>query len=651
MLSKKRLVLASLALHLLACRQGQRHTRAQLLALIQQILNEHKTHDAPLFPLAQASALLNDFTSNSALITEVEPDVYEFETVIWLQHLTGTALANQNTIAALKLTDTQVLDFLDKKAWDPEWEPVLRSWVGTAHDPLPILERLADATHDDLARHRLGTAGRCLFEVKPELKDHQAYQALSVQIPTVAFEQWKALAEEDMEELVVMSLRDMWIGNASVQTTLLRLLGKPRTNLRGVVQGTVQRVLPKAVQNALARFSKDRDADVRMQAVKVLGTLGLAMPIAVQQVLVWQLKDEQMMVRRDAVVALGTMGRAMPLVVQQALVERLMDKELSVRHNTVIMLGTLGSAMPVTVQQALVRQLPLDHNFLMSFDMKSLLELGDIMMPFLVQVYRQSVVEALGKLGTSMPEAVQQALRGCLTDINMDVRNAAAMALEAFGSAMPEVVQQTPVKLLRDEDQDARLRDEAVAMLETVGWAMPNAVQQALVAQLTDKDEEIRLSAVGTLGELGTSMPKVVQQALVVCLTDKDRDVRFSAVEVFGGMGMAIPDVVQQALVGCLTDKEDIVRVAAMEALGKLGSAMPEVVQRALVERLTNEDDIDVRRRVVSVLSSIQQLGQRYFWPRSRVSSYLVSDLCATAPLIDGCSQISNRPSLYITAA
>lgn len=144
----------------MACRQGKEHTRTQLLALIRQVLQEHTQAGTPLFPLNQATALLHDFVCNSGSFTEVKPEVYQVETVIWLQHLAGAALADQPTSTALGLTDHHVFDFLDKKAWDPDWEPVLKSWVSQAQDPLPLLKRLAKPKLDDIFRHRLGVAGR-----------------------------------------------------------------------------------------------------------------------------------------------------------------------------------------------------------------------------------------------------------------------------------------------------------------------------------------------------------------------------------------------------------------------------------------------------------------------------------------------------------
>ena len=296
---KKRQVLASLALHLLACRQGQRQTRAQLLALIHQVLHEHQQAGRPLFPLSQATALLHDFTRNSGLLTEVEPEVYECETVIWLQHLTGAALADVQTCGALQLHEPQVLDFLDKKAWDPEWEPVLKSWVGNTDNPLPLFDCLMKEEHDDLARHRLGVAGRCVSEVRPEPKSQSPYQRLARRFPREAFAVWKTHGKRDTEQLVTGPLGMAWVETEVGQTKLLALL-----------QGT---------------------SSMREAAVRALVGLGVAMPVSVQEALVARLTDQHEGVRWDAARAIRKLGAAMAVAVQEALVAQLTDPGKLVR--------------------------------------------------------------------------------------------------------------------------------------------------------------------------------------------------------------------------------------------------------------------------------------------------------------------------------
>ena len=608
---KKRQVLESLALHLLACRQGQRQTRAQLLALIHQVLHEHQQAGRLLFPLSQATALLHDFTRNSGVLTEVEPEVYECETVIWLHHLTGAALANEQTLTALRLTAKHVLDFLDKKAWDPEWEPVLKSWVGHRENPFPLFTRLMDQQHDDLARHRLGVAGRCVSEVRPEPKSLAQYQAFATRIPTESFAVWKMYGKWQTEELVTESLGRAWVETEVGQTKLLALLQGPRSiMMRQAIKWLIflQRIMPKVMWWWTDKV-KDRDWAVRSNAAWALGELGPAMPVSVQQAMVARLADPDRDVRSAATRALGRLGAAMPASVQQALVAQLADQDWVVRWAVVEALGKLGAAMPVSVQQAMVARLADPDRSgrseaVKALAVKALEGLGPAM-PVSVQralkvrladenpVYLPWRLFPLGSypLGSYMSPSVptQLALVARLTDPDEAVRMAVAATFRKMGTKMSVPVQQALVARLADSSE--AVREASVRTLRELEAAMPDPVQQALVARLADSSETVRRLAVEALRGLGAAMPAFAQQALVARLADPDEAVRANAAWALGELGPAMPVSVQQALTGRLADLDEAVRVAAGEALGELSTAMPVFVQQALAARLTDSDE------------------------------------------------------------
>ncbi|MGH8474939.1 MAG: hypothetical protein ACRER2_04080 [Methylococcales bacterium] len=58
-------------------------------------------------------------------------------------------------------------EFLDKKAWDPNYQEVFVFLAGLLEDPQALLKNLADASKDDRFRHRLVLASQCLPEVDP----------------------------------------------------------------------------------------------------------------------------------------------------------------------------------------------------------------------------------------------------------------------------------------------------------------------------------------------------------------------------------------------------------------------------------------------------------------------------------------------------
>jgi len=620
---KKRLVLASLALHLLVCRQGQRHTRAQLLALIQQVLREHATHHTPLFPLAQATALLNDLTRNSGLLTEVEPDLYEFETVIWLQHLTGTALANSKIIPTLKLTNTQVLDFLDKKAWDPEWEPVLKSWVGTTTNPFPLFTRLIDKSQDDLARHRLGTAGRCLFEVNSQGRGRPEYQTLSVQVPTEAFEVWRKVAEQGTEGLVETSLRQAWVATKVGHCRLMELLKHENWELRKAAMrelGTLGEGMSEVVLEALMGRLEVEDSFRRPYVVKALGKVGTVMPETVQKALVGRLKDDNLFARVEVGIALGRLGSAMPDVLQKFLVGRLEDQCEYVRHAAVKALGgmeqallrrvedqdeevgrialtTQVAALSEEAQLALVERLQDECWFVQHEAVQVLRKLGaaismqQVLMKWLEHEdgnVRGAVIEVLGELGTGMPEWILQAVVARLEDKYRGVRKAAMAVLRRFGLALPEWTQLSLLKALDDEFWV--IRKDAAEILVGLGATLATSVQQALVGWLKNEIVYLRCDAIEAFGRQVATLPVSMQQALVGMVEHWNSRVREEALKSLGELGTALPEWILNSVAARLEDENFFVRSEAVKVLGRLGPTLPEWIQQALIRRLEDED-------------------------------------------------------------
>jgi ABC-type phosphate transport system permease subunit len=78
-----------------------------------------------------------------------------------------------------------VCDLVDSKAWDPSWQEVITLFAGQLHDPTPLLRLLADATQDDLFRHRLALAVLCLPEIQVATRSAQA--AIVDDITSAAF--------------------------------------------------------------------------------------------------------------------------------------------------------------------------------------------------------------------------------------------------------------------------------------------------------------------------------------------------------------------------------------------------------------------------------------------------------------------------------
>jgi hypothetical protein len=79
----------------------------------------------------------------------------------FLEYLTACALEQQAKQKGWSAT----AEFVDKKAWLPEWQEVVILLAGQLEDPIPLLELLSNPGCDDLFRHRLCLAARFLPEL------------------------------------------------------------------------------------------------------------------------------------------------------------------------------------------------------------------------------------------------------------------------------------------------------------------------------------------------------------------------------------------------------------------------------------------------------------------------------------------------------
>jgi HEAT repeat protein len=134
--------------------------------------------------------------------------------------------------SSFRLHPSETWTYIDRKAWDPDWETVLLFLAGRLRDPLPLLERLRGARSaergaggaerpgigtpcapakrapgakrpapnppgDDLFHHRLALAGQCLPEIAPEIRRTQATAIDG--ITSEAFHAWWDLRLENPE--------------------------------------------------------------------------------------------------------------------------------------------------------------------------------------------------------------------------------------------------------------------------------------------------------------------------------------------------------------------------------------------------------------------------------------------------------------------
>ena len=132
-------------------------------------------------PAPWADALLQDLTQNSGILRGSPDGGYFFLHLTLQEFLAACALARavkrgpgwEGAVEAAG-REVSVAHLVDRKAWDPAWQEVIILLAGRLQDPTPLLTLLADEKKDDLFRHRLALAGRCLPEIPSAIRHPQS---------------------------------------------------------------------------------------------------------------------------------------------------------------------------------------------------------------------------------------------------------------------------------------------------------------------------------------------------------------------------------------------------------------------------------------------------------------------------------------------
>jgi HEAT repeat protein len=322
-------------------------------------------------------------------------------------------------------------------------------------------------------------------------------------------------------------------------------------------------------------------ASVRLYALRILATdKGEAkenLPLFTDA-----LKNREAEVRLEAVRGLGKLGATAPDTVFPGLAATMDDGDAGVREaafDVVSHLRPPGSA-----------DLPVLRNGLKVKAVKA----------------RRYFANALAALGADARGAVAE-LNEALTDPDQEVRTLAARALVSIGpeekAALPgigealksrdEASRQAAVKALQRADPDtvlplfeAALKEDDVGVRKTavtcIGQLGPRALASASRVRplVDDPNVAVRLPAAETLW-LIQGQPFVPVQALIALLKDRDAKVRQGAAEALGRIGPQAA-AAYLSLTELLGDNDKGMRQAAVAALKRIGgketSAIPKLI-------------------------------------------------------------------------
>jgi predicted NACHT family NTPase len=128
-----------------------------------------------------ADSLLDDLIFNCGILRGSQIQGYFFLHLTIQEYLAAAALARLVNDDQGRGWETQIAfmgkkwlvsQLVDKKAWDPRWQEVITLLAGQMDNPIPLLELLCDPSRDDIFRHRLCLAARCLPEIS--FQGHQS---------------------------------------------------------------------------------------------------------------------------------------------------------------------------------------------------------------------------------------------------------------------------------------------------------------------------------------------------------------------------------------------------------------------------------------------------------------------------------------------
>ncbi len=219
------------------------------------------------------------------------------------------------------------------------------------------------------------------------------------------------------------------------------------------------------------------------------------------------------------------------------------------------------------------------------------------------EVVRQSVVEALGNLGSSRLGHVRTK-RGLARGRGSKRRGIAWFSgwKKRVAPACPSDPVDLAVATLESalSDESAPVRIQAARALGRIG-PRAAAVASRLIGLLKEADETIRCQAAQALGEVGGETESTIA-ALIELLKDASAPVKATAARALGVLSKAAGPAVP-ALVSLLQDREESVRTAAAEAIALVGP-LDQAATDTLAEGLVSPDNV-VRAQTAQALGTI----------------------------------------------
>ena len=370
---------------------------------------------------------------------------------------------------------------------------------------------------------------------------------------------------------------------------------------------------------AIIEKLKDKNPEIRREAVLTLGAMGEAAVAAAPQIAallgdahvataatfvlgeLGQLsKDAEAKVRANAkstdellsTASLWALARVYPedkelrRETTEKLVERLKAKDAFVRVAAARALAALPPAPEITIP-IMEKALKDADETTMRHAMDALAALGAGAVPRLTDAlkhekFRADVVYALGRIGPAAAPATGE-LAKFVEDKNSRVAHEAIIALGDIGPGAKDAVPALTKALQQADDRDLNFAAIAFA-LGKIGPAAASA-DSALLKQLESKDDNVRLLSAWALAQIDPASAGVAAKAVPVLTAGLALPVvgdRFLSAEGLGGFGPAAKSAVD-ALKKASTDEDKDVQQAAAKALKAVEQAVAAPATPAMV--------------------------------------------------------------------
>jgi HEAT repeat protein len=548
---------------------GREASRNDIEKVIAPVIRQQRLIDEEA-AATEASRLLNQLIERSGLLVERQRGVLVFAHHTFQEYYSALALA----LDAPEKNRDFLLDPARLLAdW---WREVVLLYVGALPDASDFLERVGDATLDDLCQQRLRLAAGCLGE-KPMIKQHQVRQDLVDRLLYVRSGRQRTIdadrfLDQLAEYLITWSKDAIWHQYAAFR------------NVTRTAQNEEQVLVSKTLQ-AL----DDRRTEFRMGALRAV----YSFPDKPEYQPLWSkaielFADPDMRVQRLAIRAVAEFSAsadsAVPLIVKST-----QSSNGGIREESVNSLVKLAGHLAAPKEAAQHLQSLFQNNGL------GLYHTGKIFKAYLSALDDAQVVSfvrwMLQTAGADPDSArlyLQSWLRGQKSEVVLQVLmeqvesasgdqvRAAIAALGGVDADSPSqrVVVERLIRLFADPD-DATRKVSWDALQRLADRGLRAVILAEITPLLNDADPRRRAGALRTFRSTPAAdiTSGVARQVLRAC-ADAHPDVRSAAAEVLRAVDL--PALIQEkidVMIGLAQDAENAVRLAALEGIGALGES------------------------------------------------------------------------------